>query len=303
MTKSPTGRAAAGSGTISKTAVFGATGNVGSLVTAALLDNGVEVRAVVRDRARARAILGDNPRLELVQNPLQDAAAFGAAFAGADTAFVAMGSIGDQGEMQRRIMAASATAGLRQLVRLSVLNASHRSLGINQRGHASIDDAAAAAGVPYSSVRPAIWFDALLLAAPSIRSTSRWVGVAVDGRVGLLDHRDAADAAAAVLLDESSWGASYDLTGPRLWNWPEAARVIAEEAGRDVRYNAITPEELTAQLERSGVTPGQAALLVAREQALQAGENNRLTGTFTDLTGREPRTLEAFVRENRSVFL
>jgi uncharacterized protein YbjT (DUF2867 family) len=68
------------------------------------------------------------------------------------------------------IQAAATVPDLRQLVRLSVLNAGPDSLGINQRGHWSIDFAAQVAGVPYTTIRPAIHSASLLVAAPEIKA-------------------------------------------------------------------------------------------------------------------------------------
>jgi len=50
------------------------------------------------------------------------------------------------------------------------------------------------------------------------------------------------------------------------------------------------------------VPAGQAELLVTREWAIMAGENERVTSTVRDLTGHEPRTIEDFLHENRELF-
>ena len=57
---------------------------------------------------------------------------------------------------------------------------------------------------------------------------------------------------------------------------------------------ATEPEPLR-RLTSSGVPPGQAELLITREWALLAGENERTIST-------PPRTVEAFLRENPELF-
>ena len=47
--------------------VLGATGGVGQIVTAKLLERGFQVRALVRNASKARASLGPMPNLELVE--------------------------------------------------------------------------------------------------------------------------------------------------------------------------------------------------------------------------------------------
>src|SRR6202040_1015085 len=65
--------------------------------------------------------------------------------------------------------------------------------------HHSIDQFAASTAVPYSTIRPAIFFASLLAAAPEVRASRTWTGLAGSGRTALIDHRDAAEAGLRVL--------------------------------------------------------------------------------------------------------
>ena len=285
------------------TTVIGATGRTGSAVVQRLLDAGQAVRVLVRDPGKARRLFGEAPGLEVVAARLDDPAAVAAGLNGADTAFVAMGSVGLEASLQRvAIQAAASIPDLRQLVRLSVLNAGPDSLGINQRGHWSIDFAAQVAGIPYATIRPAIFSASMLAAAPEIKATRTWTGLADTGRVALSDYRDVADVAVRVLADPATWGQHHDLTGPRLVSWPEALEVLSAELGETVTFRTTDAFELVRRLTRAGVPAGQAELLVTREWAILAGENERVTTTVRDLAGHEPRTVEAFLYENQELF-
>jgi hypothetical protein len=148
-----------------------------------------------------------------------------------------MGSIGLEANLQRiAIQAVASSPELRQLIRLSVLNTGPDSLGLNQRGHWSIDFAAQVAGIPYTTIRPSIFSASMLAAAPEIRATRTWTGLAATGRMALIDHRDMADAAVRVLGDPSTWGQHHDMTGPRLVSWPEALEVLSVELGETVAF-------------------------------------------------------------------
>jgi len=116
-----------------------------------------------------------------------------------------MGSVGIEGNLQRAVIQVAA-ARITQLVRLSVLNASPSSLGINQRAQWNIDFAAQAAGIPYTTIRPAILSASVLAAAAEIRASRTWTGLARTGRVALGDHWDVAEAAVRVLTDPVTWG-------------------------------------------------------------------------------------------------
>jgi NAD(P)H dehydrogenase (quinone) len=285
------------------TTVIGATGRVGSAVTQRLLSTDTSVRVLVRDPGKAQQLFGDHPHVQILPTQLDDPAAVAAGLKGSGTAFTAMGSAGIEANLQRIVIrAAAATPELQQLVRLSVLNAGTGSLGINQRGHASIDFAAELAGIPYTTIRPSIFSASMLAGAPEIRATRKWTGLADTGRVALSDHRDVADAAVRILSDPSTWGQHHELTGPRQVSWPEAMQVLSAELGQTVTFSTTDSFGLVQRLMQAGVAPGQAELLVTREWAILAGENERVTQGVHDLTGHEPRTIEDFFHENRALF-
>jgi uncharacterized protein YbjT (DUF2867 family) len=283
-------------------AVIGATGRVGSLVVRGLLDAGEPVSALVRDPGKASEMFGALPGLEIHEVALGRPDAVAARLADVSAAFVAIGSVGIEGALQRVAIQAAGAAGVDQLVRLSVLNTSADSLGINQRAHWSIDFAAEAAGIPYTTVRPAIFSASLLVGAAEVRASRTWTGLADSGRVALVDHRDVADAVVRILSDPTAWGTHYDLTGPAQLSWPEAMALLSAELGETVTFQATTERALIDRLVGMGAAPGQAELLVAREWAILGGENERTTTQLKPLIGREPRTVEAFLHEYRERF-
>jgi NAD(P)H dehydrogenase (quinone) len=286
------------------TTIIGATGRVGSAVVRRLLEAGQPVRAYVRDADKARRIFGQPEELEIYQGHLDHPADLDGGLGDASRIFMAMGSIGAEGALQRAVIeAARRSAALRQLVRLSVLNASPTSLGINQRAHWSIDCAASAAQIPYTTIRPAIFSASLLAGAAEIRARRAWTGIAGTGRVGLIDRADVADVAARILADPATWEKHYDLTGPALLSWPDAMTLLSAELGYPVSFETLPERQLLTRLVEAGVAPGQAELLIAREWAIQAGENEHLAGTVRELTGHDPRTVEAFLHDNRGQFL
>ena len=154
------------------TAVIGATGRVGSEIVRGLLTRGDPVAALVRDPDKARRAFGELDGLDIRPSRLDDPRDLAEALDGVRTVFIAMGSIGIEGVLQR--IAISATSGIppiEQVTRLSVLNASADSLGINQRAHHSIDQFAASTAVPYSTIRAAIFSASLLAATREVRTS------------------------------------------------------------------------------------------------------------------------------------
>jgi uncharacterized protein YbjT (DUF2867 family) len=157
--------------------VIGATGRVGSEIVRGLLARDGAVVALVRDPDKARRAFGEPDGLDIRPTRLDDPRELAEAFDGIATVFIAMGSIGIEGVLQRTaINAAAGISSIEQVTRLSVLNASPDSLGINQRAHFSIDQFAASTGLPYSTVRPAIFSASLLAATREVRASRTWTG-------------------------------------------------------------------------------------------------------------------------------
>ena len=107
------------------TAVIGATGRVGSEIVRGVLAGGEPTTALVRDPDKAHRTFGEPDGLHIRPTRLDDPCDLAAAFEGIHTVFIAMGSIGIEGVLQRVAISAAARIGsIEQVTRLSVLNTS-----------------------------------------------------------------------------------------------------------------------------------------------------------------------------------
>ena len=285
-------------------AVIGATGRVGSEIVRGALERGETVTALVRNAGKARETFGEPGGLRIRPTRLDDARDVADALDGVRTLFIAMGSIGIEGVLQRTaIHVAAGTPSIEQVTRLSVLNTSAASLGINQRAHHSIDEFASSTGVPYSTIRPAIFSASLLAAAPEVRASRTWTGLAGTGRMALIDHRDVAEAGVRVLTDRALWSTHHDLTGPALMSWPEALGLLSAVIGEPVSFRVMAERQLLERLTSAGMPSGEAELLITREWAILAGENDYTTDTFRQIIGRPPRPVAEFLNDFRAEFV
>jgi NAD(P)H dehydrogenase (quinone) len=265
---------------------------------------GHTVVALVRDRNKRRRALGEPHGLHIRATRLDDPNDVAKALKGVRLVFIAIGSIGTQGVVQRIVInAAAQISSIEQVTLTSVLNASADSLGINQRAHYSIDQFAVSTAVPYSTIRPAVFQVSLLAAAQEVRTSRSWTGLAGSGRVALIDHGDAPSAGLRALTDSALWGKLHDLTGPTPVSWPEALELLSAELGEPVTFRVASEGEFLRQLIDPGVPTGEAELLTTREWAIGAGENDRTSDTFRQLTGQQPRTVAGFLHEHRTVFV
>jgi len=147
--------------------VAGATGQTGRLIVSELLASGYTVRALVRDTAKGRQLLGD--KVELVQGDVRDPATLTAAFAGTDAAISAIGARGAKGlespeaidyQGVKNLVDAAAASRAQQFVLVSSRSVTQPDNPLNKMfGNVLIwklkgEDALRASGVPYTIVRP-----------------------------------------------------------------------------------------------------------------------------------------------------
>jgi len=157
--------------------------------------------------------------------------------------------------------------------------------------------------VPYSTIRPAIFSASLLAAAREVRASRTWTGLAGSGRMALIDHRDAAVAGMHVLTNPALWGAHHELTGPVAMSWGEGLELLSKELGEPVTFQVTTEALLLDRLIGAGTPAAAAELLITREWAILASENDYTTDTFQQITGRLPRSVAEFLHEYRAEFV
>ena len=81
------------------------------------------------------------------------------------------------------------------------------------------------------------------------------------------------------------------------------ARAASAEIGEPVTFRVAAERQLLDRLIGAGVPAGEAQLLIAREWAILAGENDHTTDTLEQITGRLPRPITEFLHEHREEFV
>jgi uncharacterized protein YbjT (DUF2867 family) len=112
-----------------------------------------------------------------------------------------------------------------------------------------------------------------------------------------VDAEDIADVAVAALTDERHVGQLYELTGPRLLTFEQAAAEIGEASGREVRYVPVSIEQHEAAAAEQGVPSEVIELLTYLFSEVLDGRNARLADGVQRALGREPRDFRDFARD------
>jgi NAD(P)H dehydrogenase (quinone) len=134
--------------------IAAAGGRVARRVAVALCARAEPPRALVRDAAKARAVLVDDRGaplpLEMVVGEFTDRDGLLRALAGIDIAFLALGSSLQQVELEQRFIDAAAEVRLPHLVKLSAADAHSDSVALVLRWHGAIESHLTASAVPHT---------------------------------------------------------------------------------------------------------------------------------------------------------
>lgn len=112
-----------------------------------------------------------------------------------------------------------------------------------------------------------------------------------------VDAQDIADVAVAALTEDGHEDEVYEVTGPRLLTFHEAAQTIAQASGRDIRFQPIDQATFNQAVQASGAPDGDVWLLNYLFETVLDGRNAHLCDGVQRALGRPARDFAAFCQE------
>ncbi|MBS1914064.1 MAG: NAD(P)H-binding protein [Bacteroidetes bacterium] len=278
--------------------VTGATGRVGRLVVAQLLEAGVPVRALSRRPADA----GLPAAVEVVSGDLTLPESLDAGLRGIGAVFLVWTA-----------PPATAPAVIERLAaharRVVLLSSPHRTPhpffqqpNPMARLHAELERLIAASGLESTIIRPGMFASNILFWWTSMirdGNVVRWPYGAAE--TAPIDERDLAAVAARALYEEEHGGADYVLTGPESLSQAEQVGIIGDVIGRPIRFEEMSPEEFRRETAGHWPAPVVDMLLAAWGAAI--GQPVYMTSTVSGIIGSPPRTFRQWAEDHADAFL
>jgi uncharacterized protein YbjT (DUF2867 family) len=280
--------------------VTGATGTNGSAVVERLAATGVRVRAMVRDPARAADLRF--PSVEVVRGDLDEPGSLGPALADVSHAFYVAAVDRRYVAWFRNFLAAARRAGAPHVVKFSGLGAATDSPSELMRQHGETDAALAASGLPYTILQPNSFFQNLLWSAGTIKDHGAFYLPVRDARQSLVDVRDIADVAVAVLTGDGHEDRTYEITGRESLSYHDVADRLSAALGKPVRYVDVPPEAALDAMLTAGMPEWNARAVTELYGVFAAGHAARTTDVVERITGRKPITFAQFARDHADAF-
>ena len=275
--------------------VTGATGSVGRHLVRRLLEAGTEVRALSRDPDRARWVLPAD--VETVPGDLTDPRAVEDALRGTERAFL--------------VLAEDAGAAVAEIARhalpdhLVLLSAAapDRPGDDNPlfRKHVLGEARISAAGPPVTVLRPGPFASLALQWASAIRAAGVVGAVHPDLALPVVDPRDIADTAAALLLAPAPEPGPLPLSGPQALDTYDRVRILGEVLRRPLTVRRLTEAEWIEAVSGRLAEPYARALLGVEEYLRRV--TPPVVPTVERLTGRPARTFRTWAEDHAVTFL
>lgn len=277
-----------------KILVIGATGTVGSSLTAALVAQGHTPLAATRS-PEAHTLEG----AQAVRLDLSDPSTFAPALEGVTRLFLLVppGHADAKSFLDPFLKVALNSPSLERVVTMTAQGV-HFDDAIPMR---QIELAVEASGKPFVHLRPS-WFSQNFHTfwGHGVRGADTLALPAKDATVAFIDARDiAASAAGALTRDDITLNTAYELTGPEALTHAQAAAILSEATGRQITYQDISEDAFRAQLKPSGMPDDYIELLVNLFGAVRQGVASGVNDHVERLSGQPARALSVYAHDYR----
>jgi uncharacterized protein YbjT (DUF2867 family) len=275
--------------------VTGASGTVGSELIGQLASAGVSFRATYHsqgktDAARARgidAVVVDYGRPDTL----------GPVFEGCETVFLLGPNVLDQTQLELNCVDAAKAAGVRRIVKQSVLGAEGEDFSLAQV-HRPVENAIEASGMAWTFLRPnGFMQNVVTYMGETIRTEGAFYSASGEAKISHVDVRDVAAVAVKALTEPGHEGKAYTVTGPEASSYGELADALSKVLGRSIRHVGLSPADYRAGLLAEGMPEELADRMLDLERYYREGQASRVTDDVREVTGRDPRRFAQYARD------
>ena len=273
--------------------VTGATGTVGSDVLRGLAGRkDIQVRAAVRDKEKSAALAG--PNVELVWFDYTMPETLGTASRGADAIFMVPPFSPDGVAQSLEFLAAAGESGVKHIVKLSVI----RSLSGTTVGkwHGAIDEALKKSGMAWTILLPGGFMQNFVEGSAPRPDGNLYLPVG-NAKASFIDTRDIAAIAVKALTEPGHEGKEYTLTGPEDLSYTEAAAIMSEASGRQIRFVDVPPEAARQGMLSAHMPEWMVDIILEINAWAKASKGGEITTTVKDVLGRPTHTFREFARD------
>ena len=278
--------------------VTGATGTIGRDVMKQLAKKRAAVRAGVRDPGKARRQFGTE--IALAAFDFEDAQSFDGALKGMEKVFLLPPLMLNQVEMVNAFVDAAKRAGVRHIVKLSVIGVDAGPRFMLGEWHAAGERHIRESGLAFTFLRPNSFMQNFINYFPP-RDGIIYLPWG-NGKASFVDARDIAAVATEALTAHDHEGKSYTLTGPAALGIEEVANILSEAAGREIKYVDLAESAARDGMLQAGLPQWQVDALMELHAINKQGLWAIVALDIEKVTGKPPIQFAQFARDHAEKF-
>jgi uncharacterized protein YbjT (DUF2867 family) len=283
-----------------KVLVTGASGNVGSYVVKELLNMGEQVVSAGTDIEKLERLF--ERKTDVVYLDLTDKVTFDKALEGVDRVFLMRPPHLGKPKDLYPFIDAMKNHEIKLVSFLSLMGVDKNTIP----PHHKIEKYIEKVGIPYAHVRPGFFMQNLSgIHSVEIRVKNEIFIPAGKSKTSFIDAADIGLATATVLhAPEKYKNTAHTITGPEALDYYQVAEILSMVAGRKIIYRR--PGYLKYRsyyIKKRGLDKSYVNVTMALYFMTRMGTAKEVTNVFYELTGRKPRTLLEFAKNNLKYFV
>lgn len=277
-----------------KTAITGATGQLGQLVVNKLKEKGYGESIVVLVRSVEKASdLGVEVREANYDKP----ETLNNALRGVDTLLLISGSeVGKRAVQHKNVIEAAKQNGVQWIIYTSILRADTSIISLAEE-HLATETALKNSGIPFTLLRNGWYTENYTGSIQGAIAGGAFIGSAGEGKISSAARADYADAAVAVLTGEGHQGKTYELAGDEAWTLSDLAAEVSRQTGKNIPYKNLPESDYAAALVSFGLPQELAQAIAGWDVSASQGALFDDTRQLSALIGRPTTPLSETVKE------
>ena len=279
--------------------VTGSTGKVGSQVVEQLAAAGAKVRAAVQATSNVEAI--KRAGAETAVMDFNDRASVSEALRGVGRAFLIMPLVHNMVEANSGFVEEAAKAGVKQIVKLSVLGADAEPPIVLAGWHREMEKKIESSGIHFTFIRPT-HFMQNFLGMPTIKSQAAFYQSTGDGKSAYVDTADIAAVTVKALTQGGHEGKMYAVTGPEALSNYDVAEILSRVTGKQISYVDVSDDVIRSGMKAGGLPEWVIETLIELNASQKAGMTAQVSPDVEKVTGRKPKSFDQWAGENIEAF-
>lgn len=272
--------------------VIGASGTVGSELVKQLRAEGHKVRTTTSKEPQSD---------EAVKINIATGEGIHAAFEGIDKAFLlSPPGYADHYKMLSPLIQEAKRRGLKKVVLMTAMGANADETSGFRRAEVELEKS----GLSYNIVRPN-WFmqNFNTFWIGGIKQFGKILLPAGQAKTTFIDAKDISAVIAKLLTTDQFSNREFDITVPEALDHDQVAKALSEVSGKSIVYEEIPAKTFVNGLYAAGLPHDYADFLGLIMGYLKEGYSTRKTENVKEILGREPRSIQAYAKENKQAWV